>query len=653
MCGICGRVGPDVTAQQLGRMLARLTHRGPDDEGLHVGVGAGLGHRRLSIIDLDHGHQPIANEDETLWVVLNGEIYNFEPLRQDLIERGHRFRTRSDTEVIVHLYEEYGTGCVAHLRGMFAFAIWDERRQRLFAARDRLGQKPLFYAQRGHELIFASEIKALLAFDPSLAALDPQAFDEYLALRVITPPRTMFREVRKLAPAHLLTFDPRSGLRVERYWDLDYEPKLRGSDDELVDQLEERLIECLRIHMISDVPVGAFLSGGLDSTLVVALLMKHVLDRPIQTFSGSLSYRDYDEAPYARMVADTYGTIHHERRIEPSLVELLPRLVWHLDEPSDSLSVCSYLIAKIAREHVKVALGGDGGDELFGGYDRYYGNLYVDRYARLPRALRRHAVGPLLSLISDGGWYKSRGHQLKWLHKLSFEDGGSRYAKSLGYFYCDDEQRRALYTPELAAAVGDFDPGESIRAAYDRAHAEHPIDRMLYADTALRMPDHSVMILDRMTMAHGLEARSPLLDHELAEFAARLPMRMKVHGRSLRRIEVRLAERYLPRAVLERPKQGFASALPYMLRDEYRLLFDAFLRPSRLAGEGLLRQDEIDRLLMSHAAGQADHGNRLWLLLNAEVWYRLCIAGTSVADLGEQAAAAAGDTPPVRARARA
>jgi len=631
MCGIAGRVSRrGVTAEQIGRMLSRIAHRGPDDEGIHLDGMAGLGHRRLSIIDLGSGHQPMANEDETIWIVFNGEIYNFVSLRKDLLERGHRFRTHSDTEVIVHLYEEYGVDCVRHLRGMFAFAIWDAPRKRLFAARDHLGQKPLFYAQRGDELIFASEIKALLALDPGLAELDPQALDEYFTLRVITPPRTMFRAVRKLPPAHVLCFDPESGLRISRYWDLEYEPKHRGSDAELVDELEEKLVECLRLHMIADVPVGAFLSGGLDSTLVVALLMKRVLDRPIQTFSGSLGYRDFDEAPAARLVAEAYGTLHHERPISPSLVALLPKLVWHLDEPSDALSVCSYLIAAIAREHVKVVLGGDGGDELFGGYDRYYGNRYVDRYALLPAALRRYGVGPLLGLLPDGGWYKSRAHQLKWLHKLSFERGGTRYARSLGYFYFDGEMRRALYTPEMARAVDGFDPSASVRESYDRALAEDPIDRMLHADTQLRMPDHSVMILDRMTMAHGLEARSPLLDHRLAEFAARLPMRMKVRGRSLRRIEVMLAQRHLPKAVLERPKQGFASALPYMLRDEYRLLFDRFLHGGRLAQDGLVQAAEVERLLAEHGAGQVDHGNRLWLLLNAEVWYRMFLGGESL-----------------------
>jgi asparagine synthase (glutamine-hydrolysing) len=607
---------------------------------MYVDGVAGLGHRRLSIIDLQTGGQPLANEDRTVWITFNGEVYNYRALRAELLRRGHRFDTQSDTEVIVHLYEEYGPDCVKHLRGMFAFAIWDEKRRRLFAARDRLGQKPFFFVQRGAELLFASEIKGLLALDPSLAEMDLEALDQYLSLRLIAPPRSMFRAIRKLAPAHSLTFDADSGLRIERYWDLHFEPKLSGSDDDLVDELEARLIDCLRLHMVSDVPVGAFLSGGLDSTLVVALLMKHVAAEPIQTFAVALPYGTHDEAPYARLVAERYGTLHHEKTVVPSLVHVLPRLVWHLDEPSDPLSVCYDLIAAMAREHVKVVLGGDGGDELFGGYDRYYGNRYASYYALLPRAFRQHAIGALLRLVPDGSWYKSHGHRLKWLHQLSFAEGGERYARGLEYFYFEPALRQELYGPVLREAAGGFDPEAAIRGPFDRADASDLVDRMLYADSQVRLPDHSVMILDRMTMAHGLEARSPLMDHELAEFAARLPSRLKVRGRSLRYIQTRLAERYLPKALLDRPKQGFSSALPYMLKDEVRFLFERFLRGAHLARDGVFRQPMIARLLDEHHAGRADHGNRLWLLLNSEVWYRMFIEGDSVEELSAQSAAA-------------
>jgi len=643
MCGIVGQIGSKRVGEAgIQRMLNLLRHRGPDDHGIYIKAGVALGHRRLSIIDLSGGHQPISNEDKTLWVVCNGEIYNYQELRVELENGGHMFSTRSDTEVILHLYEDMGERCVERLRGMFAFALWDEKRQRLFAARDRLGQKPFFFVQRGTELLFASEIKALLGLDPSLAEIDLASLDQYLTLRIIAPPRSMFRAIQKLPPAHSLTFEAHSGLRIRRYWNLSYEPKLKGSEDDLVDELEERLIECLKIHLVSDVPVGSFLSGGIDSTLLVAMAMKHVVSEPLQTFSGSVPYGEYEEAPYARLVAQRYRTAHHEKTIKPSVTRLLPQLVWHLDEPSDPLSVCMYLIAEMARKHVKVVLGGDGGDELFGGYDRYFGYRYASSYAVLPRALRKYAISPLLALVPDGGWYKSNGHQLKWLHEMSFLRGSERYTRSLGYFYFERSFRKRLYGPVMRQASGSFDPGAPIREAFDRAPASEAIDRMLYADSQIRLPDHPVMILDRMTMAHGLEARSPYMDHELAEFAARLPTRLKVRGRSLRYIQMRLAQRYLPKPLLERPKQGFNSPLPYMLKDEYKFLFGIFLRNAHLAREGMLLQEVIDGLLDEHYTGRADHGSRLWLLLNSEVWYRMFIEGHSVDELSGQITERAG-----------
>jgi asparagine synthase (glutamine-hydrolysing) len=616
-------------------MLNAIRHRGPDDQGIYSSDATVLGHRRLSIIDLSGGHQPISSPSQNTWMVFNGEIYNYREKRAELERRGRQFLTSSDSEVIVQLYDEFGQDCVQHLRGMFAFSIWDKRNRSLFAARDHLGQKPFFYARAGEDFLFASEIKALLAADSSLAEPDRESLDQYLNLRIIASPRTMFRRIRKLPPGHCLSFSERDGLNVQRYWDLDYQPKLEGSDDDLVDQLEQEIIDSLRHHIVSDVPVGAFLSGGLDSTLVVSMLMKHVTQEPIQTFSIGLPYQQFDEAPYAKMVAEKYGTHHHEQIIRPSLVKALPKLVWHLDEPSDPLSVCSYLIAEMARKHVKVAIGGDGGDELFGGYDRYYGNHYADVYARIPASVRKHIVGPLLDLVPDGRWYKSKAHQVKWLHRLASLNGGARYAASLGYFYFSRVQRRDLYGSEMSDGFEDMDPEAPIRVAFERARATDMVDRMLYSDSQVRLPDHPVMILDRMTMAHSLEARSPLMDHRLAEFAARLPVRMKVRGRSLRYIQVRLAERYLPESVLKRPKQGFSSALPYMLKEEYKHLYRVLLSSSRLADDGFFRQDAIDRLVNEHSRQKTDHGNRLWLLINSEVWYRMHIKGCSIAELDD------------------
>ncbi len=631
MCGIAGMVSRQEAGDpaHIKRMLDALAARGPDDEGRYISDVAVLGQRRLSIIDLEGGHQPIPNEDESLWLVCNGEIYNYQELRDELIACGHRFSTHSDSEVVLHLYEEMGEECVSRLRGMFAFAIWDEKQQRLFAARDRLGQKPFYYVVRDNRFYFASEIKALLALDPALAEMDAEALDQYLTLRIIAPPRSMFRQIKKLPPAHRLAFTEKTGLQITRYWDLHYEPKLTGSEDDLIDQLEAELIESLRLHMVSDVPVGAFLSGGMDSTLVVAMLMKHVCKEPIETFTIGLPYGDYNEAPFAKQVAEKYGTIHNEQIVTPSLTASLPDLVHHLDEPSDPLSICTWLIAKMARPHVKVALGGDGGDELFGGYDRYYGYHYAGLYGLIPRVIRRYGIGAVLNLLPDGGWYKSKAHQLKWLHSLSFVNGGRRYSRSLSYFYFGPDWRAQLYGATMQQAVAGFEPEEAIWRPFENAHASEPVDRMLNADSFVRLPDHPVMISDRMTMAHSLEVRSPLMDHKVAEFAAQLPVNMKVRGRTLRYVQQRLLQRYLPKSVLERPKQGFSSALPYMLADEYKKLFSVFLKDSRLAADDYLQQTAINRLLAEHLNGKKDNGNRLWLLLNSEVWYRMFIKGQS------------------------
>ncbi len=626
MCGIVGIVGGRYhDPALLAAMLARIAHRGPDGEGVHRADGAALGHRRLAIIDLAGGRQPILNEDGSLILVGNGEIYNYRELLRELEAAGHRFRTRSDNEVILHLYEEEGVDCLARLRGMFAFAIWDRRRRRLFAARDRLGQKPFYYRHLDGEFAFASEIKALLPLLEGRPEMDARALHQYFALRIVAPPLSMIRGVEKLPPAHYLLYERDAGPRIVRYWQPVYEPKETGGERRLLDRLEEALVEAVDLHMVSDVPVGAFLSGGLDSTLVLAIAAKHVARAPLPTFTIGLPYGAFNEAPAARLVAERYGTLHHEEETVPSLVAHLSELIDCLDEPSDPLAVCSWLISRMARRRVKVVLGGDGGDELFGGYDRYYGNIFAGRYAMLPAPLRRRLLGPLVERLPEGNWYKSLGHRLRWLHRASFLSGGERYARSLGYFYLTPELQEELYGPRLREAARRFDAYACIREAYETAAAEHPVDRMLAADSAIRLPDHSVMILDRTSMAHGLEARSPFLDHRLAEFAATLPVRYKIRRRQLRYLQRRLAERYLPPEVLARRKQGFSSALPYLLKDEYRRLFAGFLRDSRLARDGFLDQSALDRLVAAQLAGRADHGNRLWLLLNAEAWYRMRI----------------------------
>jgi asparagine synthase (glutamine-hydrolysing) len=634
MCGICGQINPQgVTKRDIQMMADVLNHRGPDDQGIYLDDVAGLGHCRLSIIDLGGGHQPMRNEDGSLWIVFNGEIYNYRELREQL-QDSHHFSTESDTEVILHLYEEMGKKCVEVLRGMFAFAIWDSKERSLFIARDHLGQKPLFYVHQGSRLTFASEIKAILAATPSLRQMDCEALHQYLTLRIIAPPRTMFAAVRKLPPGHRLIFK-NERLTIERYWHLHYEPKLQLSEDDLLDELEQRMLEAVRYHMVSDVPVGAFLSGGLDSGLVVAMMSK-ISEQPVKTFSGGVPYKNYSELPYAQMVAEKYQTHHFEDIIYPSLIRILPELVWHLDEPSDHLSAPMYYISEMARREVKVVLDGSGGDELFGGYDRYYGNRYVDYYALLPEPIRKHVVGQILRFMPDGFWYKSLSHKLKWLNHLSFSTGGRRYTQSLSYFYFTEEFRKTLYGDQLKQELNGFDPEESIYAYFDCNNARDLLDKMLFADSMIRLPDHPVMILDRTTMAHSLEARSPFMDHKLAEFVAKIPASMKVQGSTRRYIQTRLAQRYLPPKLLKRKKQGFSSGLPYLLADEFRHLFKTFLFDSHLVQDNYLREEPINHLLSEHLARKVDHGNRLWLLCNSEIWYRMAIKGWTKAQVKER-----------------
>jgi len=517
---------------------------------------------------------------------------------------------------------------------MFAFALWDRNRRRLLLARDHLGQKPLFWAQQGSRFWFASEIKGILAVAPEFRQVDPQALDEYFSIRVIADPRSMFKGINKLPPGHLLEF-AEGRVQTRRYWDLRFEPKRQIKESDALEELDSRMRETVAFHLVSDVPVGAFLSGGVDSGLVVAMV-RQVSRAPLDTFSVGFDYGTFDETPAARQVAERYGTRHHEERLDGSLLGLLPRLVHYLDEPSDPLSAGLYRLAALARQHVKVAVGGDGGDELFGGYDRYYGVQLVRYYAALPGSLRTRVARKVLDFAPDGFWYKSFANKVRWLDQLAEVEGGRRYARSLSYFYFTPERRATLYTRTFQDEVRLFDPEASLLRWYDDAGLKQDLDRMLLADSMVRLPNHPVMILDRMTMAHGLEARSPFLDHELAAFCAMLPVRLKVRGRRRRYLQMRLAERYLPREILHRPKQGLASALPYVARNQFQAAFRRLLEDPHLVRAGLLEPAAIHTLLTEHLSGRVDHGNRLWLLLNAELWYRLHIEESSVESLEEE-----------------
>ncbi|MCC7146389.1 MAG: asparagine synthase (glutamine-hydrolyzing) [Phycisphaeraceae bacterium] len=636
MCGICGiyrKAGAQ--RKELEAMCRSIAHRGPDDEGYFVAGPVGLGHRRLSIIDLSGGHQPLTNEDGSIWIVFNGEIYNYPDLRRMLQDKGHVFKTHTDTEVIVHLYEELGDKCVQKLVGMFAFAIWDQARKKLLLARDHIGQKPLFYRHAGGELIFASELKGILAADGVARQMDVTSLHHYLSLRFIPPPGTMIRGIQKLPPAHYLTF-AEGKIHIHRYWNMSFQDKLHLDEDSLLKVLDDRLSQTVHAHLISDVPVGAFLSGGMDSSMMVALMARHQTDR-FNTFSVGVKEQDFNELPYARVVAERYGTQHIEEIVKSDLIELLPKMIWHLDEPSDPISACMFHAAELASRHVKVVLGGDGGDELFAGFDRYVGQRYVEHYSHIPVVIRRAILGPLLNQMRDSFTYKSLPAKLRWLHQLSTVSGaGRRYAEATCFTRFNHDDKQQLFGADIWQELESVDSSLVIAEPYDKAPAQSPIDRMLYADYQTRLPEHTLMLTDRMTMAHGLEARSPLVDHQLVEFMASMPSQLKIRGRTLKYVLRKLAEKYLPAQIINRPKQGFMFPVAYWFRHELGDFLEQSLQHSSLVRQGLWRGERIKQLIAEHRGSRVDHHVRLWMLLNVELWHRMYIDGEDRQALQEE-----------------
>lgn len=632
MCGITGLWSEyGVDRESLTIMAETIRHRGPDDFGIYLNDQIGLANARLSIIDLDSGRQPISNEDESVWIVFNGEIYNYPELRQRLSEQGHIFRTNSDTEVIVHLYEEYGIDCVKELRGMFAFAIWDERLQRLLLARDPLGQKPIYYNHSREGFSFASEVKSLLCLPHIVPRMNMEAAHQYISLRCVPGPATLFEDIAKLPAGHVLTFS-NNVVNISQYWDLHYTPKLAGSEADTVEQLRQLLLETVESHMLSDVPIGAFLSGGIDSTLITAM-MSTLSKSPISTFSVGVKADDFNELPYARMVAERYGTQHHELIVEPDLVDALPDMLWHIEEPVDPFAFGVYSVAQLASQYVKVVLGGDGGDEIFAGYDRYLGNQMVDVYCMLPAQVRRHLIEPTIRRLPDNFSYNNRVQKLRWLVAMSQTSAGERYAASASFLRFTHEHKQALYTEELWQDLGHDDTTNYLLDYFYADNAAHSIDKMLYTDVKTRLPDHLLMIGDRMTMAHSLEGRSPYVDQDVVEFVAHLPATLKLNGRRLKHIQREVARDYLPAELVNRPKQGFSFPLAYWFRNELRPLLSNTFRESLLVEAGYFREEAMHTLLDEHVSGQVDHNYRLWLLLNLEMWYRMFVENQSLGQL--------------------
>jgi asparagine synthase (glutamine-hydrolysing) len=622
VCGIAGQVRSDgrpIERGLLEDMCAALEHRGPDSRGLHCDQFAGLGIQRLRVIDLATGDQPIYNEEGSVAVVLNGEIYNYRTLRRELERSGHHFSTHSDTEVIVHLYEREGPACVKHLHGMFAFALWDARKRRLMLARDRVGKKPLFYSHRDRVLSFASELSALMK-DPEVPReVDHPALDCYLAYLYVPAPMSAFRSVRKLPPATTLLYED-GRIRTERYWRLDFSRKRRVIDPtEAQRELREQIRSAVRRRMLADVPLGAFLSGGIDSSAVVAA-MAEASTHPVKTFSIGFEHQQFNELPSARLIADRYGTEHHEFIVRPDAIETVPAIVKSYGEPfADSSAIPSFYLAKLTREHVTVALNGDGGDESFAGYNRYLSNLLARRLERLPLTLRK-VVADLGQWLPTSGDVASTASRARRLVATLALDAPTRYARY--HSYLDPGQRDALYTDEYKRLIGVSPALEVIARPWREATATSIIDVMLEVDVNTYLSGDLLAKMDIATMAHSLEARSPFLDHELMEFAASLPARLKVSGMKKKALLRDALRGWVPDAILDRPKRGFSVPMAAWFRGELKqYAADVLLDPATL-DRGYFREPYLRAMLEAHAAGTEDNSFRIWTLIMFELWHR-------------------------------
>ena len=582
----------------------------------------------MSIIDLKSGRQPISNEDNTLQLVCNGEIYNSPELRKELKSRGHQFKTETDVEVIRHLYEEHGDDCVKFLRGMFAFAIWESRNRRLYMARDHLGQKPLFFCRHDGAFAFASEAKSILASEIVKPEIDLEGLWHYLSLRFMPDDHSMFKFVQKLPAAHYLVYE-NSQITIIHYWDVDFKNKLHASEDELTDQLDELLLETVKGHLLSDVRVGAFLSGGIDSG-TVASMMAVLGETNLPNFSIGTKEKEFDELPFARLVSEKYGMEAHEKIIEPDLIHTIPSMIYHMDEPADPFGFGVYLVSEMASEHVKVVLGGDGGDENFAGYDRYSGQRLVDYYCLLPQWFRQGIVKKVTDRIPESFGYKSLAQKAAWVNEMSLFSGGDRYAQSLGVLRFTHESKRKLFTASAINELGDPSSSEKILKYFNADNADHVVDKMLYTDLMTRIPDHLLTIGDRMTMAHSLESRAPLIDYKVVEFAATLPANIKLKGNNLKYILRQVAKRYLPPEVTRLKKQGFRFPLGIWFRTDLKEFLLRLFEQSRFVELGLFEKSYIDNLLEEHISGKVDHNYRIWVLLNLEYWYRMYFEGETV-----------------------
>ncbi len=630
MCGIAGKFhfnpNQPIDSACLTAMTTVAAHRGPDADGFYIAPGIGLGHRRLSIIDLSTGDQPLANEDRTIWVVFNGEIYNFAEVRAELVAHGHRFRTNTDTEVIVHAYEQWGEGSVERFRGMFAYALWDEPRRRLVLVRDRLGVKPLHYAVTPAGVTFGSEIKSLLE-DPVVPRdWSPEALDAYLALQYVPCPQTIYRSIWKLPPAHLLVAE-NGRVSIRRYWDLTFTGDGDAArEQEYLDRLDALVTESVRLRLMSDVPLGAFLSGGIDSSVVVAAMVDTSPGRVVTTSVG-FDEQAFNELEYARVVARHLGVEQHEKVVDPGntdIVDLLPKLAWHLDEPfADHSAVPTYYVSQAAREQVTVALSGDGGDELWAGYARHRVECW--------EASARQWLGPGARLAGRLARNMPLGVKgARSLQHLALSPAEA-CARKHAYGLFEADAREALYASDFAAEVRDADPFAGFRLAYASCTSPDPVDRALYVDVKTYLVDDIMTKVDKMSMAVSLESREPLLDHKLLEFAATVPASLKLKNGRSKYLLRRLLERRIPKSIVNRPKHGFEAPTGEWLRGPLAPMVNDLLLDGRLRGRGIFDDREVARLWHEHRHGTDDHRHRLWSLVMLELWFRRFVDETPAA----------------------
>ena len=622
MCGIVGIVRNDpsgVDQALIQRMCTAIRHRGPDDDGFYFRGPVGLGMRRLSIIDVKGGAQPIHNQDRTAWIVFNGEIYNYRQLRDQLEKLGHAFYTNSDTEAIIHAYDQYGKDCPKHLRGMFAFAIWDERTQELFLARDRVGKKPILYAQVNGQLIFASEFSALLQHPDIGKDIDFEALNHYLSFMCVPAPLTAYREIRKLEPGHSLRY--RKGeITIERYWQPNFSNKLDISEQEAGERAIEILRDAVKVRLMSEVPLGAFLSGGIDSSAVVAL-MSEESSAPVKTFSIGFEEQDFSELHHARRVAEYVGADHHEFIVRPDALEVLPILVEHYGEPyADSSAVPTYYVARETRKHVTVALNGDGGDESFAGYERYAAMRLAERYHRIPAALRDTLIRQAVDLIPSSETKRSRVRDVKRFVEAASLPKVERYLRWISVF--DSQAKQDLTTENFRQQTQPGSPASIIDPWFARANGSGIVDATLLTDIMTYLPNDLLVKVDIATMANSLEARSPFLDHHVIEFAASLPEKYKLRGLTSKYLLKRVLRKLLPAENLDRRKMGFGVPIGHWFRGKLQPFLRETILSETALKRGLFKPEAVKRLVELHTRRERDYSHQLWTLLMLELWFQ-------------------------------